>query len=288
MTYKVVIFSAGICLHITGSKNFDLVEFIATCAWYDSLDAVELLPCSSLCFLDKLLPMSLLRYFLGPKWACPTYCTHAESSYLTVKLASSDLLFSSNQFVKRILVNFRDAWFSRCINFRIYRSLAKFRRASYFTNTMVVVNRENLLRQYFRKYGISNWWLIDFVGLQFCKPNRKATKTFKNIQERADFTNFQFWHSHFPTGDKVSRVLIHLPSVIFPTHVLWLRVNSMTMIAKSNSSSVTHYWSSSSLKTLQPFGAWYRHFVEPVTNQDVKHWRRSAVPNETWEDTRDC
>ena len=29
----------------------------------------------------------------GPKWACLTYCMHAESSYLTAKLASSQLPF---------------------------------------------------------------------------------------------------------------------------------------------------------------------------------------------------
>ena len=43
---------------------------------------------------------------------------------------------SSNQFVKRILVNFR-----------AYRSPAKFRHANYFTNTTVVINHEILLRE---------------------------------------------------------------------------------------------------------------------------------------------
>ena len=70
------------------------------CTWCDFLHTVELLLCSSFSFLDKLLAMSLLRYLQpvpnkrqGPKWVCIKYCTHVESSYLTTKLASSNLLF---------------------------------------------------------------------------------------------------------------------------------------------------------------------------------------------------
>ena len=81
--------------------NFDHVNFITTCTWCDFLHGVELLFCSSFSFLNKILTMSLLRYSQpasnkcqSPKWAtCLTYCTHAECSYLTAKLASSDLLF---------------------------------------------------------------------------------------------------------------------------------------------------------------------------------------------------
>ena len=84
--------------------------------------------CSSFSFLNKLLRLFFLRYLQpvsnkrqGPKWACLTYCMHAKSSYITAKLASSDLPFveqsairraicrsSNNPFVKQILVNFRE------------------------------------------------------------------------------------------------------------------------------------------------------------------------------------
>ena len=85
--------SARIFLH---TRKFDFVEFITACMRFDFLDAVELLLCSSFSFLDKLLRMFLLRYLQPnsnkrPKWACFAYCTHAESSYLTAKLASNDL-----------------------------------------------------------------------------------------------------------------------------------------------------------------------------------------------------
>ena len=108
------------------TRKFDLMEFITTCRRCDFLDAVELLRCSSFSFLDKLLRVSLLRYLQpvsnkcqGPKWACLTYCTHTESTYLTAKLASSNLPFVSDQFVKRIHISFRDTKFSRCINFAL-------------------------------------------------------------------------------------------------------------------------------------------------------------------------
>ena len=73
------------------TQNFDHVKIIAT---------VELLLCSSFSFLDQFLTISLLWYLKpvsnkcqGTKWVCLTYCTHAESSYVAVKLASSDLPF---------------------------------------------------------------------------------------------------------------------------------------------------------------------------------------------------
>ena len=37
------------------------------------------------------------------------------------------------------------------MNFRAYRSTAKFRRANYFANAKVVIKCEILLREYFRK-----------------------------------------------------------------------------------------------------------------------------------------
>ena len=42
------------------TRNFDLLEFITTCMRCAFLDALELLLCSSLSFLDKLLKMSFL------------------------------------------------------------------------------------------------------------------------------------------------------------------------------------------------------------------------------------
>ena len=81
-------------------KNFDRVEIITICTWCDFVHTVELLLCSSFSFLNKLLTTSLHRYLQpasnkrqGPEWACLTYCTQAESSYLNAKLASADLLF---------------------------------------------------------------------------------------------------------------------------------------------------------------------------------------------------
>ena len=97
-------------------------------------------------FLSRQAPDNVSPSILqGPKWACLTYCTHVESSYLTIKPASSDLPFAERSvwFVKWILVKFRNAWFSRCVNFRIYHSPTKFRHANYFGNRKVVFKHEN-------------------------------------------------------------------------------------------------------------------------------------------------
>ena len=86
------------------------MEFSTTCMRCDFLDIVELLLCSSFSFLNKHLMMSLLRYLQpasnkrhGPKWACLTYCVHAESIYLTAKFASRDLPFFEQSAVRRAI-----------------------------------------------------------------------------------------------------------------------------------------------------------------------------------------
>ena len=99
-------FVVGVGLHKLSTwnflckRNFDRMKFIATCTRCDFLDAVELLLYSSFSFLNKLLTMPLLWYLQpasnkcqGPKWAFLTYCTHTDFSYLTIKLALSDLPF---------------------------------------------------------------------------------------------------------------------------------------------------------------------------------------------------
>ena len=135
------------------------MDFIATYTWSDFLDAVELLLCSSFCFLDKLLTISFLQYLQPvsnkqqcPKWACFTYCTHAESSYLTAKHLPQAICRSlSDHYVKRILINFHDTLFSQCINFPASHSSTKFRRTNYFANTKVAFNCENFAPRIFQE-----------------------------------------------------------------------------------------------------------------------------------------
>ena len=117
------------------------------------LPAMELLLCSSLFFLDKLLMRSLLRYL---QWAFLTFCAHAEFSYLynyktcLERSAVSRTISLSSKF----LLSFATVNFCSVLIFALATHLQNLDVWVVLVIQRLCSTTKIFLHKYFRKYGI--------------------------------------------------------------------------------------------------------------------------------------
>ena len=95
----------------------------------------------------------------SPECMCFTYCTHAESSYLTVKLASSDLQFVERSAVCRaislsskFLLTFATLHFYGVLIFALIAHPQRIDAQIISLIQRLCSTAKILLREYFRKY----------------------------------------------------------------------------------------------------------------------------------------